>query len=101
MAINIEDFLKRYGEEYNNLYEGKRVVKNYPKLLEKGDEFIRTHPDFVGQVVKIRNDFISSDREVVALMLAVKALNIEKELDFQQQAVSASKKTHKKLDFER
>lgn len=85
MAINIEEFSKRFGEEYYNLYEGKTVVKDYRGLIETGDEFIRNHPEFVGEVINYRHDFISSDREVAAFMLAVKALNIEKELNAQNQ----------------
>lgn len=101
MAINIEEFSKRFGEEYNNLYEGKTVIKNYRELIEAGDDFIRNYPDFVEDVVRYRHDYISSDREVVAFMLAVKALNIENELNSPQQTASASKKPHKQADFER
>lgn len=101
MAINIKEFLKRFGEEYNNLYEGKTVVKDYQELIETGDNFICNHPEFVGEFVKYRRDYISSDREVAAFMLAVKALNIEKELDLPKQTEPVSKKAHKQADFER
>ena len=35
------------------------------------DEFLPTHKEFVGEFVKYRGDFISSDREAAAFMFAL------------------------------
>ena len=49
----------------------KKSAAQGREFLKKVDKFIAEHGDFVGEFVKYRGDFISSDREVVAFMLAL------------------------------
>lgn len=101
MAYDIKEISKHFGEEYDNLYTGKTVVKNYNNLIAEGDKFITEHPEFVGEFNEYRHDFLSSDREVAAFMLTIKAMNIEKELNASAEKTAAPKKTHKHSDIER
>lgn len=71
MNINIHEFAERFKKEYKFLYDNKDMVAGYDEALEEGDKFIAEHGDFVGEFVKYRGDFISSDREVVAFMFAL------------------------------
>lgn len=72
--INIEEFLKQFNKEYDFLYDNFDCVAGYDEALKAGDEFIRKNPDFIGEFVKYRGDFISSDREVVAFMFALETM---------------------------
>ena len=101
MAYDIKEISKHFGEEYDNLYTGKTVVKDYNSLIAEGDKFITEHPEFVGEFNEYRHDFISSDREVAAFMLTVKAMNIDKELNASAKETTASKKMRKHSDIER
>lgn len=72
--INIEEFLRKFDEEYEFLYDHRDNVAGYDEALAAGDEFISAHPEFVAEFVNYRGDFISSDREVVAFMFALDSL---------------------------
>lgn len=72
--INIEKFLKQFNKEYSFLYENHDQVAGYDEALKAGDEFISKNPDFIGEFVRYRGDFISSDREVVAFMFALETM---------------------------
>lgn len=69
--INIHEFLMEFKRQYTFLYEWNNRVAGYDEALKEGDEFIKNHPDFVGEFIRHRGDFISSDREVVAFMFAL------------------------------
>lgn len=71
MSINIQKFAEQFDKEYKFLYDNDDMVAGYNEALEEGDKFIAEHGDFVGEFVKYRGDFISSDREVVAFMFAL------------------------------
>lgn len=71
MKINIHKFTEQFNKEYKFLYDHNDMVAGYDEALEEGDMFIIEHSDFVGEFVKYRGDFISSDREVVAFMFAL------------------------------
>lgn len=71
MSINIQKFAEQFDKEYTFLYDHDDMVAGYNEALEEGDKFIVEHGDFVGEFVKYRGDFISSDREVVAFMFAL------------------------------
>ena len=71
MAINIHEFHRRFGEEYEFLYDNHDNVAGYREAVEAGDEFIRTHLDFVLEFAEYRGDYITSDREVAAFMFAL------------------------------
>lgn len=69
--MNIHKFVEQFNKEYEFLYDNNDMVAGYNEALEEGDKFITEHSDFVGEFVKYRGDFISSDREVVAFMFAL------------------------------
>ena len=71
MNINIQKFAEQFNKEYKFLYDNDDMVAGYNEALVEGDRFIAEHGDFVGEFVKYRGDFISSDREVVAFMFAL------------------------------
>lgn len=71
MNINIHKFTEQFNKEYKFLYDNNDMVAGYNEALEEGDKFIAKHSDFVGEFVRHRGDFISSDREVVAFMFAL------------------------------
>lgn len=73
MCINIDinNFLEKFNKEYEFLYENHDNVVGYYDALIEGNEFIENYPEFVGEFVKYRGDFISSDREVVAFMFVL------------------------------
>ena len=77
MSIDIIKFEEQFNKEYEFLYDNNDRVAGYDEALEEGDKFLQEHREFVGQFVKYRGDFISSDREVVAFMFALeKMINI-------------------------
>lgn len=69
--MNIHKFVEQFNKEYEFLYDNNDMVAGYNEALEEGDKFIAEHSDFVGEFVKYRGDFISSDREVVAFMFTL------------------------------
>lgn len=71
MNINIQKFTEQFNKEYKFLYDHNDMIAGYNEALKEGDKFIVEHSDFVGEFVKYRGDFISSDREVVAFMFAL------------------------------
>lgn len=69
--IDIENFLKRFNDEYMFLYDNNDNVAGYHEALVEGDKFIEDHPEFIKEFVKYRGDIISSDREVAAFMFTL------------------------------
>ena len=69
--IDIEKFIEKFRENYKFLYDNNDNVAGYREALEDGDKFIKDNPNFIGEFVKYRGDFISSDREVVAFMFTL------------------------------
>lgn len=72
--INMQELLEKFRKEYAFLYEHKNNVAGYDEALKFGDKFITENPEFVANFVNYRQDFMSSDREVVALMFALESL---------------------------
>lgn len=66
MNINIRNFLKRFNENYDYLYEAEGEVAGYREAVEYGDWFIHNHKDFVAEFNRYRGDILTSDREVAA-----------------------------------
>ena len=101
-AYDIQQISNRFSEEYDILYNSKNAIDNYYELLKEGDAFIEAHPRFIGEFNEFRKDFISSDREVVALMRTIKAMGLEKKLDaMENEKKPKAKSTHKRSDYER
>ena len=72
--IDIEKLLDKFDEKYELLYVSDTVLPNYYDLVQVGDEFIKNNSDVVAEFVKLRGDFISSDREIVAFVMALNDL---------------------------
>ena len=71
MNINIDEFLKKFNEEYKFLYDHHDNVAGYSEAVDFGDEFIKKHKDFVTEFCRYRGDILSSDREVAAFAFAM------------------------------
>ena len=77
----LEELYKRFNYEYKRLYESRDDIEGYYEAVTAGNKFLQSHIGFVVEFNRFRGDILSSDREIAAFMLAVKALNIDKELD--------------------
>lgn len=73
--INIHNFFEQFQKEYDFLYENGNRVAGYAEALAAGDEFISRNQDFVGEFVRYRGDFLSSDREIAAFAFALSHFN--------------------------
>ena len=70
-------FLKVFNEKYSLLYDGKLKLKNYEELVTAHDSLASNdiiYNSFLRAFVAYRGDFIVSDRECVAFMLAFNEL---------------------------
>lgn len=70
---NYSLILMAFNNAYNQIYSGKLKLKhtNYIGMYDKYIEY----PSFIGfirNLVKVRGDYFTSDREIVALMYVVK-----------------------------
>lgn len=77
--INIDNFLNKFNEEYDFLYDNYDNVAGYDEALSEWDKFIEkeSNKNFVSEFVRYRGDFISSDREVVAFMFALESMELQ------------------------
>ena len=74
MALNIRKFANKFNDMYNFLYDNYDRVAGYDEAVDAFDGFAKTHGDFVRDFVKYRGDFISSDREAAAFILALDSM---------------------------
>lgn len=71
VKINIHEFMKKFNDEYAFLYNARGVVAGAGEAAEAFDkEILPKHPELVGEFIKYRGDFISSDREAAAFAFA-------------------------------
>lgn len=73
-AINIQDFLEKFNDEYKFLYDSNGTVCGEKEAVKAFDGFVKQHGDFVREFVAFRGDFISSDREAAAFMFALDSM---------------------------
>ena len=75
--IDFDALLEQFGNEYEFLYDthcsGKEVAGE-DEAMEFGDMIIQLRPDVVSEFARIRQDFLSSDREVAAFGFAINEL---------------------------
>lgn len=75
MTINIHKFAKRFGKAYDFLYNGDyEDTYEYREAVNAFDEMCKNNESFaafVREYVQFRKDYISSDREAAAFMLAL------------------------------
>lgn len=73
-AINIQDFLEKFNNEYKFLYDSNGTVCGEKEAVKAFGGFVKQHGDFVREFVTFRGDFISSDREAAAFMFALDSM---------------------------
>lgn len=72
--ININDFLNKFNDNYDFLYDSNaqgNVVAGQREATMAFDNFVKDNGDFVREFVRYRGDFISSDREAAAFMFTI------------------------------
>lgn len=75
-AINIQDFLGKFNNEYRFLYDSNGTVCEEKEAVKAFDDFVKQHGDFVREFVAFRgDDFISSDREAAAFMFTLDSMS--------------------------
>lgn len=67
-------FLSLYSKQYKMLYDNNVDTSKYSNYFAQFDAFCKNHPNILREIVKLRGDFFTSDREVVAFMLALRDL---------------------------
>ena len=74
--VNIHEFTEKFNQEYEFLYDNYDRVAGYDEAVEAFDEACKNEKfaAFVGEFVKFRGDFISSDREAAAFMFALESM---------------------------
>ena len=76
MNVQIETFLNKFNEIYNELYQARDNVAGFKEAVSFFDVFIKDHGDFVGVFARHRGDFISSDRESAAFIFTLEDFNL-------------------------
>lgn len=78
MKVNINDFMKKFSEEYDFLYENRDQVAGFDEAVEAFDEYLSKDiggfQSFVEEFVDFRHDIVSSDREAAAFMFALESM---------------------------
>ena len=76
--VNIKEFLKKFNEEYDFLYDNDDNVCGYYDALKEGDLFIsdKKNSKFIREFNEYRQDILSSDREVVAFMFTMESMGL-------------------------
>lgn len=76
---NIDEIIRRMKNNYNELYTKNDNIAGYDDAIRWFDHYIKISKELqelVGQIVKKRHDFISSDREAAALAFALDEMGI-------------------------
>lgn len=78
IKVNIKEFLKKFNEEYDFLYDNDDNVCGYYDALKEGDLFIsdKKNINFIREFNEYRQDILSSDREVVAFMFTMESMGL-------------------------
>lgn len=72
----LEKISKKMDNEYEFLYNHKDNVPDYREAVDSFDSFSKKNKRFIGEFIKFRGDFITSDREAAAFMLALDDLGM-------------------------
>ena len=77
-TTDIKEFLKKFNEEYDFLYDNDNNVCGYDDALKEGDLFISDtkNINFIREFNEYRQDILSSDREVVAFMFTMESMGL-------------------------
>jgi hypothetical protein len=76
VKTNTNEFLCKFNETYNELYERKDAVKGMQEAVQTFDRFLAEHKTPVAEFVRFRGDFISSDREAAAFVYTCQAFGL-------------------------
>ena len=60
------NFLRKFSDTYEFLYDNYDNVAGFAEAMEFGDWFIKNFPDFTRNFTDYRGDILTSDREVAA-----------------------------------
>lgn len=71
---NIHQFLEKFNQEYDFLYDNRDQVAGYREAVAWFDEFCKKHKVIVSEFCKFRGDYITSDREAAAFAFAWESL---------------------------
>lgn len=78
MKVNIDDFMKKFRQEYAFLYDNNDRVAGYQEAVDAFDDYLANDiggfQKFVGEFVDYRNDIVSSDREAAAFMFTLESM---------------------------
>ena len=72
----LNDINIRMNREYTYLYNHHDRVPGYEEAVNAFDSFAKKNKRFIGEFIKFRGDFISSDREAAAFMFALEDLDM-------------------------
>ena len=77
-AISMKQFIQEFNKQYTILYNNGDIgitrSETEISLIEIGDDFIRDNTKFMFLFNTLRQDYVSSDREVAALVLAMEEI---------------------------
>lgn len=71
MAISMDELGRRFASAYDALYRTRDGLAGYREAVEAFDAFASRNGDVVAEFARHRGDFVSSDREAAAFMMAV------------------------------
>ena len=76
--VNIKEFLKKFNEEYDFLYDNDDNVCGYYDALKEGELFIsdKKNINFIREVNEYIQVILSSDREVVVFMFTMESMGL-------------------------
>lgn len=69
--IDIKKFYDEFNDAYEDLYNDVYPPSDVSELVREGDAFLSSHGDFVGEFARYRQDYLTSNREIAAFMLAL------------------------------
>ena len=84
----VEELTEEFNKVYDILYKSRDTVASspsYKEALNEGNKFFEEHPAYLIELARYRGDVLSSDREIVAFIMALRNLTMtEGERAFQQ-----------------
>lgn len=77
--INYEELLDSFNDYYKMLYESESYIAGYDEALDYFNNTVMENNDLkkvLNEFVEVRRDYVSSDRECVAFVLALEDLGV-------------------------
>lgn len=71
MNVSMEELGRRFARAYDELYRTRDGLPGYREAVAAFDAFAAGNGDLLAKFARHRGDFVSSDREAAAFMLAV------------------------------